>query len=416
MMLDQTQRSVWSAKSRETKATAYVLDDEPGIAALVARALKLVGLDVKHFTDPASCMTLTRMRPPQLLVLDLALGKTDAVDLIRELEALDFRGQVLLMSGIFSTMLLDIERIGLKHGLKMLRSLQKPFGLSDIQERIKEMKSARISSGVRNCEKPTAIIERRIDLGEALRQNWLELWYQPKINLRALTVSGAEALIRARHPDFGVLNPGQFLPPAGDPLYLPLSGFVLHRALSNWRTLAENGKFPKLAVNIPASNLMVAELMAIIRKILPSDRRFPGLIVEVTEDDLINDADRMREVALQLQLMGVRLSIDDFGKGYSTFERLTLLPFSELKLSKCFVQGSSGDDVKQRICKSAIELAHLFNATICAEGIEKPEDLRTMMALGCDDAQGFLLAKPMRFEDFAKMLQTKPDEATVTAA
>jgi EAL domain-containing protein (putative c-di-GMP-specific phosphodiesterase class I) len=141
--------------------------------------------------------------------------------------------------------------------------------------------------------------------------------------------------------------------------------------------------------------------------VLPSHRRFPGLIVEVTEDDVINDADRMREIVLQLQLMGVRISIDDFGKGYSSFERLTLLPFSEIKLSGCFVQGSASDEVKQRICRSAIELARLFNATVCAEGVEEAEDLRVMMSMGCDDAQGYLFAKPMPFEDFAKMLQTK---------
>lgn len=224
-------------------------------------------------------------------------------------------------------------------------------------------------------------------------------------------MSGAEALIRARHPDLGVLGPAQFLPRPGHPLYLPLSGFVLHRALANWQTLARTGVFPKLSVNIPASNLMVAELMAVIRKVLPSDRRFPGLIVEVTEDDVINDADRMREIVLQLQLMGVRISIDDFGKGYSTFERLTMVPFSEVKLSGCFVKGSASDEVKQRICKSAIDLAHMFNATVCAEGVEQEEDLRIMMSMGCDDAQGYLFAKPMPFEAFAKMLQPKSQGA-----
>jgi EAL domain-containing protein (putative c-di-GMP-specific phosphodiesterase class I)/ActR/RegA family two-component response regulator len=411
MMLHQDQRVGWGRNSRGGTASAYVLDDEPGVAALVGRALKLAGLDVKDFTDPGSCMSLTRMRPPQLLVLDLALGKTDAVEIIRQLEALSFRGKVLLMSGMFPAMLHDIERIGARHGLAMLRSLQKPFGLSDVHERIKDMKAAKIADTVQSDQKKKAACEHRVDLADALRKNWLELWYQPKVSLRGLTVSGAEALIRARHPEYGVLSPDRFLPPPGDPLYLPLSGFVLHRAMANWRSLAGNGIFPTLAVNIPASSLMFAELLTVIRKVLPADRRFPGLIVEVTEDDVINDADRMREVALQLRLMGVRISIDDFGKGHSTFERLTMLPFSEIKLDACFVQGSASNDVKQRICRSAIELAHLFNATICAEGVDQPDDLRTMMTLGCDDAQGFLLAKPMPFDDFAKMLQAKPREA-----
>jgi EAL domain-containing protein (putative c-di-GMP-specific phosphodiesterase class I)/FixJ family two-component response regulator len=415
MMLGQDQRVGWGGNSKGGRASAYVLDDEPGVAALVGRALKLAGLDVKDFTDPGSCMSLTRMRPPQLLVLDLALGKTDAVEIIRQLEALCFRGTVLLMSGRYPAMLQDIERIGVKHGLAMLRSLQKPFGLSDVHERIKEMQAAKIADNARSEQKSSAACEHRLDLADALRKNWLELWYQPKVSLRGLTVSGAEALIRARHPEYGIVGPDRFLPPPGDPLYLPLSGFVLHRSMANWRSLAENGVFPALAVNIPVSSLMFAELLAVIRKVLPADRRFPGLIVEVTEDDVIKDADRMREVALQLRLMGVRMSIDDFGKGYSSFERLTLLPFSEIKLNASFVQGSASNNLKQQICRSAIDLAHLFNATICAEGIERPDDLRTMMSLGCDDAQGFLLAKPMPFDDFAKMLKAKPGGANTAS-
>lgn len=178
MMLDHVQSRGWRANSRGNVATAYVLDDEPGIAALVARALKLAGLDVKHFSDPSSCMSLIRIRPPQLLVLDLALGKTDAVDLIRQLEALSFRGKILLMSGVFSAILQDIETIGTKHGLAMLRSLQKPFGLPDVHERIKEMKAAAKSSdGARRGKNVLAAPEHRVDLAEALRKNWLELWY-----------------------------------------------------------------------------------------------------------------------------------------------------------------------------------------------------------------------------------------------
>jgi FixJ family two-component response regulator len=193
MMLGQDQRVGWGGNSKGGRASAYVLDDEPGVAALVGRALKLAGLDVKDFTDPGSCMSLTRMRPPQLLVLDLALGKTDAVEIIRQLEALCFRGTVLLMSGRYPAMLQDIERIGVKHGLAMLRSLQKPFGLSDVHERIKEMQAAKIADNARSEQKSSAACEHRLDLADALRKNWLELWYQPKVSLRGLTVSGAEA-------------------------------------------------------------------------------------------------------------------------------------------------------------------------------------------------------------------------------
>jgi EAL domain-containing protein (putative c-di-GMP-specific phosphodiesterase class I)/ActR/RegA family two-component response regulator len=394
------------------KAIAYVLDDEPGIAAMVARALTQAGLDTRHFTEPVSCMTLARMRPPHLFVLDLSLGTTDAVEIIRQLEVLRFRGKVLLMSGQYPEMLRDIQRIGEKHGLTMLTSLQKPFKLADIHARLSEMNSAKIAGVVQQNGKIEATPKIRIELAEAFRKNWLELWYQPKISLRTLSVSGAEALIRVNHPDFGIVTPAQFLPPPGDPLYLPLTKFVLQRAMTDWRTLTGTGSHLKLSINIPAPILIASEIAAVLRKVLPADQNFPGLIVEVTESDAINDPDRLREAALQLRLYRIQISIDDFGLGYSSFERLTQLPFSEIKLNGSFVQGSASSDVKQRICRSAIELAHQFDATVCAEGVEQSEDLRAMIALGCDEAQGFLFAKPMVLEDFMKILSAKASPAS----
>jgi EAL domain-containing protein (putative c-di-GMP-specific phosphodiesterase class I) len=228
--------------------------------------------------------------------------------------------------------LAEIEQIGLRHGLAMLPSLKKPFRANDLK--------TKLTAGARvNDTTPAAKSKKlvRVDLAEALRKHWLELWYQPKIHLKSLSVCGAEALIRVRHPDHGIMSPAQFLPKAGDLLYEPLSRFVIATAMAHWNTLDADKIAHKLAVNVPASVIVSPEFIGVLRKLLPTNPKFPGLIIEVTEDEIIQDPIRIREIATQLKLYNVSLSIDDFGSAYSSLSRLHELPFTELKLDRSFV-------------------------------------------------------------------------------
>jgi EAL domain-containing protein (putative c-di-GMP-specific phosphodiesterase class I) len=135
--------------------------------------------------------------------------------------------------------------------------------------------------------------------------------------------------------------------------------------------------------------------MPLVRRSLPADARFPGLILEVTEDEAIREPDWMQELAVQLKLYGISLSIDDFGSGYSSLSRLRDLPCAEVKLDRTFVSNCSSDRRKQMLCSAAIELAHGFGATVCAEGVDNPQDLQTLSDLQCDTAQGFLFSEPI---------------------
>jgi EAL domain-containing protein (putative c-di-GMP-specific phosphodiesterase class I) len=152
--------------------------------------------------------------------------------------------------------------------------------------------------------------------------------------------------------------------------------------------------------------------MRAIRELLSIDRRFPGLIVEVTEDDIIKDPELIREIATQLKIYNVRISIDDFGSAYSSLSRLLELPCVELKLDRSFVANCSADPQKQTLCRTVIDLAHQFNASVCAEGVETADDLRALIAMGCDVAQGFLFARPMTLGPFAKTLTAQPTHST----
>jgi EAL domain-containing protein (putative c-di-GMP-specific phosphodiesterase class I)/FixJ family two-component response regulator len=387
--------------------SAFVLDDEPQIGTFVCKVLGMIGIAARQFADPIHFFTALKLTEPELLVLDLALGQSDAVEIIRQLEVLKFKGKVLLMSGHDQGTLEEIEQIGRSHGLAMLPPLRKPFRAADIKRVLQTSpapaaQAACADEAPSQPEDPPANL--KVDLKEVLQNRWLELWYQPKIDLKTLSVCGAEALLRGHHPVHGPLAPRQLLPPAGDPLYWPLSQFVISSAMADWALFAERGLPSRLAVNIPASVLNAPGFVNLVRKLLPTDPRFPGLIIEVTEDEIIRDPEWIKEVAAQLKLYSVRFSIDDFGSAYASLSRVTELPFIELKLDAPFVANCAANPLKWGVCQTVIDLAHRMRATVCAEGVETAEDLRCLMSLGCDTAQGFFFARPMPKQRFVETM------------
>jgi EAL domain-containing protein (putative c-di-GMP-specific phosphodiesterase class I) len=233
------------------------------------------------------------------------------------------------------------------------------------------------------------------------------LWYQPKIDLTSQLVCGAEALVRLRHPERGVLAPAAFLPPPADPLHKPLADFVIRRALSDWSALAAVGIMIRLAVNMPISIFETQEFVSSLRRYLPQHAKFPGFLIELTEDEVIRDPDFAREITTQLKLYNVNIAIDDFGKGYSTLERLQELPFAELKIDRKHVDGCSADKQKYLLCQGVVTLAHRLNIIVVAEGVETAADARSLSEIKCDAAQGYYYAKPMEREEFIKLLLSR---------
>jgi EAL domain-containing protein (putative c-di-GMP-specific phosphodiesterase class I)/CheY-like chemotaxis protein len=386
---------------------AFVLDDELKFGAVVCKMLDLIGVPSRRFAESLPFLTEVRTDNPDLVILDLALGESDAVEIIRKLEVLKFAGSVLLVSGCERDLLAEIERIGAAHGLRMLPSLQKPFGSGDLEKALRKIAdlTVPVPHGLKRKSAPR---RQPADLGLALENNWLELWYQPKINLQSLKVCGAEALVRLRHPGEGVIAPIDFLPPAGDPLYKPLSTFVMTRATSDWLTFANHGFPLKLAVNVPASVLSAPGFVDLLRRAIPRDTKFPGLILEITEDEIIRDPVWVHEIAAQARLHNASISIDDFGSAYASLARLKDLPFSEIKLDHSFVAGCASDPLKRNLCETVADLAHRFEATACAEGVETEDDLQCLVDLAFDTAQGYLFAKPMPPAQLLAMLGNEP--------
>jgi EAL domain-containing protein (putative c-di-GMP-specific phosphodiesterase class I) len=244
----------------------------------------------------------------------------------------------------------------------------------------------------------------RIAIAEALRDDWFEIWYQPKIDLKRKCLAGAEALARIRHPDLGVLPPGSFLPDVDEDSVAELAQQALLATLCDWTMFEEAGFNLHLAINVPVGVLLRLPIAALVSKYRPTSPEWPGLILEVTEDQIVRDIALAKDVAAQLRVSGISIAIDDFGAGYSSFSSLRDLPFAELKIDRSFVRGCASDATNAAICQTAIDLAHRFGSAAVAEGIESQADLHALMVMGCDFGQGALIAPPMPKEQFLNLL------------
>jgi EAL domain-containing protein (putative c-di-GMP-specific phosphodiesterase class I) len=255
----------------------------------------------------------------------------------------------------------------------------------------------------------------RISVAEALRNHWFEIWYQPKIDLKRKCLAGAEALARIRHPQLGVLPPGNFLPDVDEEGVAELAQHALLATLFDWSMFEEAGFNLHLAVNVPVSVLFKLPIPRLVAEYRPKSARWPGLILEVTEDQIVRDIAPANEIATQLRVSGISLAIDDFGAGYSSFSCLRELPFAELKIDHSFVTGCATDATNAAICQTAIDLAHRFGGAAVAGGVESTADLQALMVMGCDFGQGPLIAPPMpkeRFLDLLRQRLSKPRGVT----
>ena len=158
---------------------------------------------------------------------------------------------------------------------------------------------------------------------------------------------------------------------------------------------------------MPISIFETPAFVSNLRRYLPNRPDFPGLIIELTEDEVISDPDLAREIAIQLKLYNIGVAIEDFGSGHATWEQAQMLPFTELKIDRSKVDGCSWTPQQYRECRGIVDLAHRLEMIAVAEGIENKGDLDALTEMGCDAAQGFALGKPMSRDDFAQWAEPR---------
>lgn len=256
-----------------------------------------------------------------------------------------------------------------------------------------------------------------ISIGEALEQNWLEMWYQPKIDLKRKCLAGAEALARIHHPQHGMMWPDSFLPDVDADSVARLTEQALIATLQDWSIFEQAGFNLHLAINVPVAVMVRLRIADLVRDHRPRSELWPGLILEVTEDQIVRDVKLANEIANELRTSGVTISIDNFGAGYSSLSSLRALPFAELKLDSSFVKDCAIDAANAAICQTAIDLAHRFGSAAVAEGIETAADMQSLAIMGCDFGQGALIAPAMpqqRLLDLLLQRVSKPRQPAPT--
>ena len=251
------------------------------------------------------------------------------------------------------------------------------------------------------------------DLRRALDRNELVLHYQPKVSISTGDVIGAEALVRWQHPDRGLVPPDDFIPLAEHTgLIGPLTRHVLDSALGQIRAWADAGRPLTVAVNLSARNLLDERLPAMVAELLTVHGVPAALLeLEVTESALMTEPSRAQRLLERLARLGVAISVDDFGAGYTSLGQLKDLPVSELKVDRSFVTTMTEDRSNALIVHSVVDLGHNLGLTIVAEGVETAQALTALAGVGCDVAQGYHLARPMPVDAFDTWYATRPPAA-----
>lgn len=382
-------------------ATVAIVEDDAIQAMALALEIERSGNEVAVLGNGDDLVANIMTRNPRLVLLDLSLGRHDGIEVMRGLAQQRYSGIVLLMSGCDLPTLQAAHAIGVRLGLLMAAPMQKPVSTDAVRSTLRGVLPAQ-------PESPTLLI----DVQEAIDRGWLEVWYQPKVNLRRRILSGAEALVRLRHPQLGIVPPSAFVPSSTSNPYDVMTGFVFEAIARDWKALGAMGTKLPIAMNASIRLIERPQFLQMLTDTWPTMAERLNLIVEVTEDEVISDLQLARDSAVQLKLHGAKLSIDDFGTGYSTFARLRDLPCDEIKLDRSFVEGCSKDTRQRALCEAVVSLAREFGVSPVAEGVEGKADCDTLTELGFESAQGFYFARPLPFAQFRELLRRRRPKRT----
>ncbi len=254
-----------------------------------------------------------------------------------------------------------------------------------------------------NSEKRLGLVSA---LGRAIRENQFQLAFQPKLCLHNYELEGFEALLRWKHPEFGYIPPGEFIPLAETSnLIHVLTIWVLEQSIKQVAEWIKQGLSARVAMNLSTRNLLderiVDELSRLLR-MYEVDGNY--LEMEITESMLMSDPTRARLALEKINTLGVKLAIDDFGTGYSSLAYLKRLPVQMLKIDGSFIQGMLEDEQDRIIVNSTIQLAHNLGLRVVAECVETEEVFADLQKLGCDCAQGYYVSKPMSADEASEWM------------
>ena len=333
---------------------------------------------------------------PDLLLVGFSDGGATAGAILEMLAAQSFDGKVMLIGPRDSLLVAAAREHGDGLGIAMLPTLVTPFSGELLRDSLAMFLP---------IEAPPA---PPVSASEAISAGWLELWYQPKIATRTLTLREAEGLIRIRHPTWGIVPPAYFIADDGDPHLHGVSEFVIGKAIDDWRYFVTQRGPIELAVNLPISFLKESAAVEYLCQQIPDHAAFGGLIIEINGSEVVRNLALVKQLAARLRFHNIAISIDDVGAEWPSLVGLDHFPFVELKVDRKFIAGCADDRLKRAVCRQILDLAEGYGARTVAEGVETRADFLTVREMGFDLVQGFLFAKPVAPKKFARTILNKP--------
>lgn len=324
------------------------------------------------------------------ILLDLNMPEVDGISVLKLLEKIHFQGGVILISGLGEKLLKVAKILSKRRKLHLLGALAKPVDETALCELLN--RNIDFQSSLRRDE---ALGKQQIT--RAIEQNYLLPYFQPQVYVDG-KIHGFEMLARIDLPEKGVITPNNFIPQAESFGLLPqLFPPLLSHALKGAQELGEHfghNEF-SISVNVSTSQLEEEGFTEILTSAMSEFDLSPRqLTIEITESQAMKSNAEVLENMSRIRLAGFKISIDDFGTGFSNIDTLTQLPFDEVKLDRSFANGVAEDKVSQIIVESLVRIVREVDAKLIVEGVERKDDLDFLHRAGCEVYQGFIFCRP----------------------
>ena len=388
--------------------SVLVVDDDLVVLQQMSAMLTTLGVtEVLIANNGLEAVKLMSLRSSELeaLVCDLNMPEMDGVELIRKISQTGFGGGLILMSGADEKVLSTVSKLAGLQGVRVLGQLQKPV----MPHQISQLLSRTVEAAKPKRPAFVAPVVTRDDILAAMAANEFSVWFQPKVDALNLRPAGLEALARWRRADGKFVPPDIFITVAEhEGVIGELSKVLVVSALQEAAKLHASGHPLKTAINLSGrwlNDLSLPEY--ILDNTLKVGLRAEDIILEVTETGVMEDMTTALDVLTRMRIKGFGLSIDDFGIGYSSFEQLGRIPFTELKLDRSFVNRGIQDVAAMAILESSMDMARKLGLSTVAEGVETEAELELIRSLGCDRVQGYFVAKPMPPDELLVWLQSR---------
>ncbi len=376
------------------------IDDDETMSKIVASGITKYNpawkVSIINSLDDLDFSTIYRFN---LIILDLLMPGVDGIECLRKFSSKKIRSPIILISGLNSRMLSSAKNVGISYGLNIVGEFHKPIPWEIFLELIEASSNTHKNTPERNA---SIINIQKHEIETALKDDQFILYFQPQLSFSDLSLVGLEALIRWKHPVYGFIGPGFFLPLSESTgLAEAITLWVIQRALDSLNFLDQSINYRgKMSVNIPPLILNDYRLADKIINLVSNSKVEPSrLQLEIIESSLENNLVSSLDIQTRLAMRGLHLSIDDFGTGFSSLARLSTCYFDELKLDRFFIKKALFSKNDQTILTNMINLGHQMNMSIVGEGIEDFDTFLWLKSHGCDVAQGFLFSPPLPIDE-----------------